>query len=135
VPRATKMVLDEIRGIREAPVSADELDMVKRSLVETFPSYFASKAQAMSTFAADELTGRDSAYWSTYRERIQAVTAEEVLRVARTYLDPARMAILVVGDQKEIALGEDAEIKLAALAGGKVTDLPLRDPMTMKPLP
>jgi zinc protease len=132
VPRATKMVLDEIRGIREAPVSPAELDMVKRSLVETFPSYFASKTQAMGTFAADEVTGRDPSYWASYRNRIQAVTAEDVLRVARTYLDPARMAILVVGDQKEIGLGEDAETRLTALAGGKVTDLPLRDPMTMK---
>jgi hypothetical protein len=42
------------------------------------------------------------------------------------------MAILVVGDQKEIALGEDAGATLAAMAGGRVTDLPLRDPMTMK---
>jgi predicted Zn-dependent peptidase len=132
VPRAAKMVLDEIRGIRDAPVTPEELDMVKRSVVETFPSNFASKAQAMATFAADELTGREPGYWATYRDRIQAVTAGDVERVARAYLDPARMTVLVVGDQKEIALGEDAEANLAALAGGRVTDLPLRDPMTMK---
>jgi predicted Zn-dependent peptidase len=132
VPRAARMVLDEIGGIRDAPVTAEELDMVKRSLVETFPSNFASQAQAMSTFAADELTGRAPDFWATYRDRIQAVTAADIQRVARQYLDPARMAILVIGDLKEIGLGEDAQTSLQALAGGKVTDLPLRDPMTMK---
>jgi predicted Zn-dependent peptidase len=132
VPRAAAMVMDEIRRIREAPVAPEELDMVKRSLVETFPSHFASRAQAMATFAADELTGREPDYWARYRDRIQAVTADDVQRVARTYLDPGRMAILVVGDLREIALGEDAATTLAGLAGGRVTDLPLRDPMTMK---
>ena len=132
VARAVGMVLDEIGRIRDTPVTAAEMDTVKRSLVETFPNNFASWAQAMATFAADVLTGRDPAYWATYRERIQAVTAEDVQRVARRHLDPARMAILVVGDQKEIALGEEGEAGLTALARGKVTDLPLRDPMTMK---
>jgi len=131
VARAAKMVLDEIRGIREARVTPEELDTVKRSLVETFPNSFATKAQAMATFAADELTGREASYWATYRDRIQAVSADDVQRVARAHLDPAQMAILVVGDQKEVALGEEGEANLTALAGGKVTDLPLRDPMTM----
>ena len=44
------------------------------------------------------------------------------------------MAVLVVGDQKEIDLGDPKhDVKLASLApGGKVVTLPLRDPMTMK---
>jgi zinc protease len=41
------LVLEEIKRIREAPVADDELDTIKRNLIETFPSSFASKAQAM----------------------------------------------------------------------------------------
>jgi len=46
-------------------------------------------------------------------------------------------ALVVVGDQKEIDLGDPKHpVTLASLApDGKVTTLPLRDPMTMKPLP
>jgi hypothetical protein len=57
-----------------------------------------------------------------------------VQRVARTYLVPEKMAILVVGDQKEIEIGDDKHpVKLVSLApGGNVKTLPLRDPMTMK---
>ena len=134
VTHATRLVLDEIRRIREAPVTAEELDTVKRNLVETFPSNFESKAQAMAIFAADEYTRRDPGYWQTYRDRIAAVTAADVQRVASRHLTPDKIVILVVGNQKEIDLGDDkVRAKLAELAaGGYVVTLPLRDPLTMK---
>jgi predicted Zn-dependent peptidase len=135
VPYATSLVLEEIRKIREGAVTAEELDTIKDSLVQTFPSSFASKAQSMAIFASDEYTKRDPAYWATYRDRIKAVTAADVQRVARQHLVPEKMIVLVVGKQAEIDLGDEKHpVTLAQLApGGQVTTLPLRDPMTMKP--
>ena len=134
VPYATSLVLDEIRKIREGSVTAEELETIKNGLVQSFPSTFASKAQSMAIFAADEYTRRDPAYWTTYRDRIRAVTAADVQRVAREHLVPEKMVVLVVGKQAEIDLGDEKHpVTLASLApGGKVTTLPLRDPMTMK---
>lgn len=134
VAYATQLVLDEIRGMRETPVTAEELETIKNSLIQTFPSQFASQQQSMAIFASDEYTKRDPAFWGTYRDRIKAVTAADVQRVARTYLVPDKLIILVVGDLKEIDLGDDKHpVKLKDLApGGKVTELPLRDPLTMK---
>ena len=88
----------------------------------------------MAIFASDEYTKRDPPYWSTYRDRIRAVTAADVQRVAREHLVPEKMIVLVVGKQAEIDLGDEKhKVTLAELApGGKVTTLPLRDPMTMK---
>jgi zinc protease len=134
VPWATELVLDEIEKMREGPVTADELKTIEDSIVETFPSSFASKAQQMGIFASDEYTGRDPSYWHTYRDRIRAVTADDVQRVARKYLVPEKMIVLVVGNQPEIAAGDpEHPVTLRSLApGGNVVDLPLRDPMTMK---
>ena len=134
VPYAARLVMEEIRRMREEPVTGEELTTIQNSLIQTFPSSFASKAQSMGIFAADEYTKRDPAYWTTYRERIRAVTAADVQRVARAHLVPERMIVLVVGDQEEIDLGDPKhDVKLPALApGGKVTVLPLRDPRTMK---
>ncbi|PYQ17370.1 MAG: insulinase family protein [Acidobacteria bacterium] len=134
VAYAAQLVLDEIRRMRESEVSAEELDTIEKSLIETFPSAFASKAQTVGVFAADEYTGRDPSYWRTYRERIRAVTAADVQRVARQYLDPAKLVMLIVGDQKEIDVGDGKHaVSLSALApGGKVVVLPLRDPLTMR---
>jgi len=134
VAYATDLVLGEIRKMRESSVTAEELDTIQKSLIETFPSNFASKAQAVGIFASDEFTKRDLAFWSSYRERIRAVTAADVARVAKTYLVPERLVILVVGDQKEIDIGDGKhDVALARLApDGKLVTLPLRDPLTMK---
>jgi zinc protease len=134
VPYAASLVLGEIRKIREGGVTAEELATIQNSLVQTFPSSFASKAQSMAIFASDEYTKRDPSYWATYRDRIRAVTAADVQRVAREHLVPEKMIVLVVGKQAEIDLGDEKHpVTLASLApGGKITTLPLRDPMTMK---
>ena len=71
VPWAAELVLQEVKRIRDEPVTAEELDTIKNSLIQTFPSSFASKAQAMAMFASDEYTKRDPAYWTSYRDRIR----------------------------------------------------------------
>jgi zinc protease len=131
---ATELVLGEIRKIREEGVTGEELETIKGGLIESFPSSFNSKARSMAIFTSDEYTGRDPEYWKTYRDRIRAVTAEDVQRVARTHLVPEQMILLVVGNQADIDGGDEKHpIKMKELApGGKVTELPLRDPMTMK---
>ena len=41
-------------------------------------------------------------YWDTYPDKIMAVTAADVQRVARKYLDPETMQIVAVGDALKI---------------------------------
>ncbi len=131
---ATELVFEEIRKIREDGVTPEELATAQASLIETFPSSFNSKARSMAIFASDEYTGRAAGYWETYRDRIQAVTAEDVRRAAKTHLLPEKMIVLVVGKQDAIDEGDEKHaVSLESLApGGKVTRVPLRDPMTMK---
>ena len=134
VAYATQLVLEEIRKMREGRVTDEELDTIKKNLIETLPSTFASKAQTVAVFAADEFTGRDPSFWQTYRDKVAAVTADDVQRVAQKYLNPDNLVILVVGNQKEIDIGDGKhQIKVEDLAPHRqVVVLPLRDPLTMK---
>lgn len=136
VALATKIVMDEIRRMREEPVPADEIETAKRGMIETFPRQFESKPAMLQVFVNDEWTKRPADFWKTYREKLEAVTAADIQRVARKHLDPEAMAILVVGDWEEIAPGDlEKRASMKEFFGGKVTHLPLRDPLTLDPLP
>ena len=136
VALATKIVMDEIRRIRDEPVPEEELETARLSLVETLPRRFESKPAMLAVFVNDEWTKRPEGFWQAFRQRVEAVTPADIQRVARKHLDPDAMAILVVGDWDEIAPGDlEKRASMEAFFGGKVTHLPLRDPLTLAPLP
>jgi zinc protease len=135
VALAIKIMRDEFKRMQDQPVTAEELDVAKKGFIEAFPSQFASKDATLGILVADEWTGRDPEYWKTYRENIQKVTADDVQRVARKYLNFDDMAIMVVGRWDEISQGDQGgRASMKDFWSGGRTELPLRDPMTMKPM-
>ncbi len=133
VALAIKIIFEEIERIRNEPVSAEELETAKNSMIETFPRTFESKAGTLRVFVGDEMTGRAPDYWKTYRDNMQAVTQEDIQRVAQEHLKPENMAIMVVGKWEDIEAGEE-RASMADISNGVSTEIPLRDPMTMQPV-
>ena len=129
------MILEEIERIRTQPVTDKELEVSKNTFLETFPRTFESRAGTLAVFVGDEWTSRPADYWKTYRDKIRAVTAADIQRVAAEHLLPEKMAIMIVGKWDEIASGDpEGRASMAAFFGGKHTELALRDPLTMRPM-
>ena len=98
--------LKELRGIRgERPVTVDELEFSKQAIVRGYPRTFETPEQLANRLTDVVLYNLPDDYFNNYIARVRAVTVADVNRVANRYLDPSKMAILVVGDRKVIESG------------------------------
>jgi len=136
VALAASLIFDEINRIKTELVSEDDLVLSKNALIEQFPSAFQSKTRTLGVFVSDELIDRSPDYWETYRDDIKSVTAEDVMRVANRLLVPNKMAVVIVGNWDVIkngdAGGRATMEKVQQAVGGDITELPLRNPLTLE---
>ena len=96
--QAVRDLLAEVEALRATPVPAPELDDAKNSMALALPAEFATVAGIAGKLADEVVFGLPDDWWSWYAERVRSVRAEDVQRVARRYLDPARMVTVMVGD-------------------------------------
>ena len=136
VAYALRLALEEIRRMKEQPVSDDELSVNKDGINEAFPSQWATRQAVANRFADEAREGWPEDWWATYREKIQAVTAADVQRMARKLFDTDKIVILAVGKSSEMEPGDaDHPGALKDVAPLPLRSLPLRDPATLKPVP
>ncbi len=112
-------ILKEVNGIRDSDVTDAELARAKDQIVKSFPARFATRASTVAQLVDLAVFGLPDGYWAEYPKNIAAVTKDDVRRVARKYLDPAHLAIVVVGDRKSIEgpLAKIAPVELLDLDG------------------
>jgi predicted Zn-dependent peptidase len=106
-----------IAGMTKAPVTDEELKLAKDSIINSFIFGFTNTAGVANQLARLEYYSYPKGYLENYRDNIAKVTKEDVLRVARKYLHPDRMVIMVVGNEKKLdkplsTFGAVKEIKL-----------------------
>lgn len=96
--------LKEIGRIRSEPVSEKELADAKAYLTGSFALRMDTSAKIAGILTSIEIYNLGLDYPQKYPAIIQAVTREDVLRVAKKYLDPDRMVIVVVANQEKAKL-------------------------------
>ncbi|HEY9752694.1 MAG TPA: pitrilysin family protein [Coleofasciculaceae cyanobacterium] len=92
----------ELEKIRTAPVTETELKEAKDSVINSFVFNFQAPGQTLSRLLRYEYFGYPSDFIFRFQKGIEATTVADVQRVAKTYLTPDKMVILVVGNQAQI---------------------------------
>ncbi len=98
----------ELNAIRDTPVSDVELARARNYLVLGLPGDFETSGQMAGQVATLATYGLPISWYATFARQVQQVTAADVQRVARQYLDPARVHVVVVGDVAKIRPGIEA---------------------------
>ena len=115
---AVKEMLNEVRKMKEAPVSAEELALGKDSLVRSLPGRFETSAQAAASFATLFVYDLGLDYYTKYIQRLGAIDGDAVQAAAQKHLAPERLVVIAVGDRAKI----EADLKNLNLGADEYRD-------------
>jgi zinc protease len=93
-----RLIVDEIWKIQRDRVGERELEGAQEYLTGSFPLTIETPSQIALQILNAVFFGLDMNDLQTYRERVTAVRVDDVQRVARAYLHPDRLTIVLVGD-------------------------------------
>jgi zinc protease len=101
----------EVERLIKDPGSPDEIARAKKNILNSFIFEFDSKDKILDETIRYEFYGYPADYLERFRAGIEKVTPEDVARVVKKYVAPAKLAVLVVGksadfDQALTTLGE-----------------------------
>ena len=88
----------ELNRIRDEKVSATELENAKRAMVGSFALSLEQPAALLQNIVIQKLYDMPADYWDTYPQKVMAITAEDVQRIAQKYIDMGHLQIVAVGD-------------------------------------
>jgi zinc protease len=92
----------ELDRIRNEAVSDKEIKDAKAYLTGVFPIRIETQEGLTNQLVQMKMFGLSADYLQTYRDRVNTVTAADIQRVARQYVTPDRVAIVIVGDAQAI---------------------------------
>jgi zinc protease len=124
---ATKAALGEISGLNDKAFTEVELKRAKDDILNSFLFRYDSKDKILSARERLEYYGYPADYLETYKTALEKVTLADLTAVAKKYIHPDKLAVLVVGNGPEIKPGLD-ELKL-----GPVQTLDITIPMPARP--
>jgi zinc protease len=95
--------MTQFRGVQGAiPFTDDEIQQGKQSLIQSLPRRFSS-VNGISASIADIYTeGLPETYYQDFPAKIDAITRDDLVRVAKKYIDLDHLNIVIVGDQSVV---------------------------------
>jgi zinc protease len=95
---AMKEFMYELNRLRNEKVPAEELENAKRAIVGSFALSLEQPQSLLQNIITQKLYNLPADYWDAYPQKVDAITAEDVQRVAQKYLDLGHLQVVAVGD-------------------------------------
>jgi len=102
VNKAIAICRRESSKLVDAGITAEELASAKRILIDALPSMFRSADDIADVYSWNEYYGRSEDHFTAYPAKINALTQNDIARVARTYLVVDSLTYVVVGDTSKL---------------------------------
>ena len=96
--KTTRALLDQIDLLKTAPFTDLEVRKAKDQLLNSFVFHYDSKDKLLAEQARLEFYGYPSDFLDKYHDAIEKVTPADLERVAKKYIEPSKLAVLVVGN-------------------------------------
>jgi zinc protease len=100
---ALRLIVDEFGRLQRQRVHEGELADAQAYLTGSFPLTIETPSAIALQVLNAVFYGLDLDDLQTYRERVNAITPDDIQRVAREYLRPDRLSIVLVGDASVFA--------------------------------
>jgi zinc protease len=110
----------EIDGLTTKPFTQDELNRAKDNILNSFLFRYDSRDKVLAERVRLEFYGYSADYLETYKAALEKVTLADLSAVAKKYIHPGKLAVLVVGNGPEIKPGLD-ELKLGPVQTVDIT--------------
>jgi zinc protease len=112
--------MKELRGILGSrPVTDEEMATAKDALIQRLPGTFASVSAINGAIATLWTQGLPDTYYQDYGKAVGAITKDDVVRVAKKYIDLDHLDIVIVGDRASI----EGPLKATGIAPIVVLDI------------
>jgi len=105
---AIKAANAEIAGLNSTPFTQVELQRAKDDILNSFLFRYDTKEKILDERERLEFYGYPADYLETYHAALEKVTLADITAVAKKYIHPDKLAILVIGNKPEIKPGLDA---------------------------
>ena len=95
--------MNELRGVQGAkPFTEDEIEQGKESLIQGLVRRFESVGATGASISGIYVQDLPDSYFQDYARNVNAVTAEDLTRVAKKYIDLDHLNMIIVGDRATI---------------------------------
>lgn len=102
VAEAIRVIQDQWAEVAKNGVTQAELDTAKTYMTGAYPLRFDGNSKIASILVGMQIMGLSTDYPRTRNERVEAVTLEDVKRVAARLIKPDNLFFVVVGDPKDV---------------------------------